>query len=439
MDSSESYGGGARILSVGIATTGLVTFAYFSLASHTLPADQYSEISLLWIVMFVILSVIYRPIEQLLSRTIAQRRAQGIERSHPLRVPALIQLGFACIFLVIALALRTQIEEALGGSEALYWILIGGVLAYAASYFARGWLAGHRYFGLYGGLVLFESCSRVLFALAAAVGIAHGQTAVALGILAAPFASLLVVPFAARRGTHEHGPADAPALDAAAQGPAAEAVEESASELSLRGGTHFAAAVFVIMLAEQALLNVGPLAADATTTDKALTGIIFNLLLIVRAPLQLFQSVQTSLLPHLTGLETTSDSDSFGRAVRVTVLAICGFALVIAASLLAIGPWAMDLLFGSDGDYTRSGLALIGLAMGLHLAAGTLNQAALARGQAALAALAWAVVAALFTGWMLLGTISDQLLRVELGYFGATLLLSVLLFGLYRRPRSVDV
>ena len=33
--SSASYGRGARILSVGIATTGLVTFAYFSLASHT--------------------------------------------------------------------------------------------------------------------------------------------------------------------------------------------------------------------------------------------------------------------------------------------------------------------------------------------------------------------------------------------------------------------
>ena len=47
--------------------------------------------SLLWSVMFVILSVIYRPIEQLLSRTIADRRARGLE-GHPLRVPATIQL-----------------------------------------------------------------------------------------------------------------------------------------------------------------------------------------------------------------------------------------------------------------------------------------------------------------------------------------------------------
>jgi len=44
--------------------------------------------------MFVILSVIYRPIEQLLSRTIADRRARGLQ-GHSLRVPAAIQTSFA--------------------------------------------------------------------------------------------------------------------------------------------------------------------------------------------------------------------------------------------------------------------------------------------------------------------------------------------------------
>ena len=48
------------------------------------------------------------------------------------------------------------------------------MLAYAASYFARGWLAGHQRFALYGGLVFLESTSRFLFALAVAVGIGSG-------------------------------------------------------------------------------------------------------------------------------------------------------------------------------------------------------------------------------------------------------------------------
>src|SRR6266542_777120 len=76
----RSYGRGAGILSIGIATTGVVTFAYFAVASHVLPEVQYKGISLLWSVMFVVISVIYRPIEQLLSRTIADRRARGHEQ-----------------------------------------------------------------------------------------------------------------------------------------------------------------------------------------------------------------------------------------------------------------------------------------------------------------------------------------------------------------------
>src|SRR3954465_3833526 len=116
----SSYGAGAKILSIGIASTGVVTFAYFSVASYALNDVDYKAISLLWSVLFVIVSVIYRPIEQLLSRTIAGRRARGLHTGHPLRTPLLIQAGFALVFLVVALALRTTIEERLfDGSAAL--------------------------------------------------------------------------------------------------------------------------------------------------------------------------------------------------------------------------------------------------------------------------------------------------------------------------------
>ena len=47
--------------------------------------SSYSRISLCWAIMFVILSVIYRPIEQLLSRTIADRRARGQRAAQPPR------------------------------------------------------------------------------------------------------------------------------------------------------------------------------------------------------------------------------------------------------------------------------------------------------------------------------------------------------------------
>ena len=68
------------------------------------------------------------------------------------------------------------------------------------------------------------------------------------------------------------------------------------------------------MLSEQTLLNAAVLTVAATSPNNALAGIVFNVLLIARAPLQLFQAIQTSLLPHLTGLEATDGPRRRSRA-----------------------------------------------------------------------------------------------------------------------------
>jgi O-antigen/teichoic acid export membrane protein len=467
----RSYGSGARILSIGIAATGLLTFAFFSIASHVLSTEAAERVDVLWSVMFVVISVIYRPVEQLLSRTIAERRARG-HVEHSLRVPIAIQASFALLFLILALAFREELlSEVFDHYEALYDVLVVGTLAYAGSYFARGWLAGNEYFALYGGLVLMEATSRICFALAVALGIASGQTAIALGIAAAPLLSLVVVPAAFARRGHERDDAKLAGLgerkaedladsarsastntaaadvpftvdeaDAALAGPGTEGVQEAAGqasigqgELSLRHGGRFALWVSGIMLSEQTLLNAAVLTVYATS-DQALAGIVFNVMLIARAPLQLFQAIQTSLLPHLTGLEAKEGHAAFARAIRLTVLAIAAFAGAVAIGLLILGPFVMGhVLFGQHYTYGRFGLALIGLGMGMHLTSGALNQAALARDRARQAATCWLVAAVVFIVWMLLPVVGNQVLRAELGYFGAASVLALLLSLLYRR------
>jgi O-antigen/teichoic acid export membrane protein len=420
--SRSGYGRGARILSVGIATTGVVTLAYFALAAQALDGVRYKHITLVWAIMFVIVSVIYRPIEQLLSRTIADRRARGQPSGGGhLRIALLIQAAFAATFLAVALAARDLIQNDLfDGSGALYWVLVVGVLAYAASYFARGFLAGHQRFALYGALVLLEAASRLCFVLAVIVGLASGQTAIALGMAAAPFVSLVVVPLSFARRQQDPPPDPA-------------AVRQTEGGLTLRRGAGFAAAVFAVMLAEQTLLNASVLTVEGTSADPELAGVVFSVLLIARAPLQLFQAVQGSLLPHLAGLEATAGRDEFRRAIRTTVLAIAGFALAIAVGLFAVGPPVVRTLFHIDQELARGGLALVGVGMGCHLMAGTLNQAALAREQAGAAAAAWLTSAALFVVFMLSPVVDDQLLRAETGYCGATALLCALLVVVYRR------
>ncbi len=207
--SNRSYGAGARILSIGIASTGLLTFAYFSIASHVLGEASAKRIDLLWSVMFVIISVIYRPIEQLLSRTIAGRRSRGQSgklAAHADADPGELRVDLPRAGAGLSRRARQPVFE---HHSALYYVLVVGTLAYAASYFARGWLAGHERFALFGALVLMESVSRILFAIAVAIGLAGGQTAVALGIAAAPFVSLVVVPAAFARGREERARSEA--------------------------------------------------------------------------------------------------------------------------------------------------------------------------------------------------------------------------------------
>src|SRR5439155_300514 len=205
------------------------------------------------------------------------------------------------------------------GSSALYTVLIVAVLAYAASYFARGFLAGNRRLALYGALVFLESVARCTFAFLAVVGVTDSQSFVAAGM--------------------------------------------------------------------------------------------------ALAPLQLFQAIQTAILPHLTELSAGAAVEDFRHSVAVTVRAIAAFGALVTLGLLAVGPFAMHVLFGDKGfDYQRLGLVAMGAGMGLYLVGATLNQAALARGRATQAAGCWAISAAGYVVFLLLPLFHDKVVQLEVAY-----------------------
>lgn len=419
-----SYGKGAALLSALIGITGLLTYAFHSLVAHELGAAGYGVIGVLWAAVFLTASVIYRPVEQLLSRTIAEHQAQGRPAGHALRVAATIQLGLAVLFALIALLLKDTIEDKLfSGSTTLFWCLFAAVIFYAASYFARGFLAGQRRFGLYGGLVMMEASSRVVIAVLLVAGVFNGEDVAAIAIAAAPLLSLIVVPWAlgsqvrrlSGRGQPDGGDA----------------------EFTMTRGLGFAGAVLLIMISEQAILNSGVLIVKLDTGNNELAALIFAVLMIARAPLQLFQAVSTTLLPHLTRLmvregQAAREGD-FGQSVRLTVTACLGFGLITVVVFLLVGPALMRLLFGSEFDYDRIGLAMVAAGMGLYLAATTLNQAALAQGRARLAATSWTISAAFFVVFLLVASM-EEVREVEVDFVVTAGLLLTCLFVVYRRP-----
>jgi O-antigen/teichoic acid export membrane protein len=430
--SSADYGKTASFLAVGVGLTGVITYAYFLIASHLLSKPDYGEITVLWSAVFITISTLYRPIEQLLSRHISERLVTGESVSQPMRVASTIQFGLSLFFAVVALALRGPIQDdLLGGNEALYWVFFSSVLFYAASYFARGFLAGNQRFGLFVALILSESCFRTLFAVLVAVGILSGQSAVAIGITAAPALSLLVVPFAfARRAKQQ------------AEEPVATPDGEQ-EEFSFAHGGGFAAAVLLIMFSEQAFLNAGPLITRGLQ-GAAEAGFIFNVLMIARAPLQLFQSVSTSILPHLTSLHASKEENSereFRHTVTMVLLGIVAFTAFTAVVVLIDGPNLMQIAFGENFTYDRAGLLLITGGMGLYLASVTVNQACIAQGQVRRASMRWISCAALFIGWNFVPLVSNEFRRVEFGFLLAAGVLFALLYYVYRRPheRAEDV
>ena len=377
--------------------------------------------------MFVIVSVIYRPIEQLLSRTIAERRARGLHDGHPLRVAAAASRRRSrSLFLVVALALRGPIQDdVFDGSAALYWVLVGGVAR------LRGELLRARLAGRPPALrplrrpraarvAARASCSRSR----SAVG--HRRTGRRPSRSASRprrCVSLVVVPLGA--GAASDADADRE-RGRAGRG----------RGLTLRHGAASRWRPRRSCSPSRRCSTAPVLIVDATATDAALAGFVFNVLLIARAPLQLFQAIQTSLLPHLAGLEATGGP----RGVRAgDPRRRCWRSPPSPArsrsGCCVIGPWV-------DGRPVRrrttttaaSGWRSSASAWAATWRPGTLNQAALARGRARTAAAAW-LVARRRCSWSGCSPpiVDDELLRVEVGYFGAAALLSVALAVLYRR------
>jgi O-antigen/teichoic acid export membrane protein len=419
---ARRYGRSATMLTVAIGCAGLFTYLFFALASHNLDRTEYGELVVLWSAVFIAVSTLFRPVEQLLSRTIAELEAHGQRQGHALRVAATIQLALAVAFVAAALALRDPLEnDLLSGNETLYWVLIAAVSAFAASFFVRGWLAGSRRFGLYAALLAIDGIGRFAFAFALAIGVGESGNFVALGIVAGPALSLLVVPLALAR--RRPPPSSVAAAPPRGDGP----------EFTLSHGAGFAAAVLLIMLSEQILLNGGPLFVRAAE-GAAAAGFIFNVLMVVRAPVVLFQAVTASLLPHLTRLRSQGDEtgdEAFRLSIRITTQVITALAALTAVVMAVAGPDLMQIAFGDKFTYDRSDLVVVAVGMGFYLCAATFNQGALAQRQSRNAALCWLGCAAAFAAWNAVGVV-DADLAVVTGFSGAAAILCGLLYGVYR-------
>ncbi len=141
----RDYGRSAGLLTVALGISGVLTYAFFAIASHSLSASAYGDIVILWSVVFLLASTMFRPVEQLLASTLAEQEQAGASSTAALRSAAVIQSGLFCLVALVLLVARGPIEDELfAGQDALYWILIASLLGFGLAYYARGFLAGPR-------------------------------------------------------------------------------------------------------------------------------------------------------------------------------------------------------------------------------------------------------------------------------------------------------
>jgi O-antigen/teichoic acid export membrane protein len=408
----------AALMSIGTLASGVLAYAFNVLAARALGPAAYGAVGALWGGMFLLAVLLFRPIEQTVSRAVADHVARGEDARPVVRSAARLTALVTIAAVAACLLAWTPITDRLfAGEPVLTVALVAGLAGYALSYFVRGLVGGVQWFGGYGLVLLADGAIR--FVVAIPLLIVASQTVAAVAIAAAAAGGALAPLASRRRG----------ALRRLAGG--------TRGEFALGSAVRFAMPAAVIAGCEQVLVSGGPLLVLIAGGEgaPAAAGVLFAATLLVRAPVFLLQGIQASLLPSLTTFRARGDEASLHRATVKVALILAGFAAALAAGALAAGPFAMTVLYGDEFTAGRFDLALLCVGIGGFMAAGVFCQAALARAQAWHAARAWAAGAAAFVALELVlpGTAFH---RVSIAFAAGSTIAALLLMRTLWRARA---
>ncbi|MGH3128254.1 MAG: lipopolysaccharide biosynthesis protein [Gaiellaceae bacterium] len=413
---SAGFAGAGR-LSAAMLASGALAYAFHVLAARSLGLEAYGRVSVLWATLFIVVVLLFRPLEQTVSRGIADRLARGLEARTVMRAVAFIYLGVvALIAAAAALGWNTIADRLFGGDGVFVAALVVGSCGYGIAYVVRGVCSGARWFDGAAIGIMADAGARLAVALPLVVVASAAWAAGAVAVAA--FAGAVIPLWYGRHRLQ--------ALARRGAGP------------RFRFGTAavFAGPAAVVAGADQLLVNGGPLLVmiGGGSEASAAAGVVFAATMLVRIPVYVFQGTATSLLPNLTTLNARDEGKVFRRTVWRAAGLLAGAAALIVVFAASIGPPAMRLLFGAEFDAGRTELTLLGLGVGFYLAAATISQALFAIDRGGRAAIAWGSAAIVFV-WLFALLDGTELARISEAFCVATGCCAVLVgIGLWLRP-----
>ena len=298
---------GALLLSGATVASGVLAYAYHVLAARILGPEAYGLVAVLWAALFLLVVVLFRPLEQTTSRAFADRLARGQEIRSVLRAMLRIYLVLAAgIAIAGALGWDAVREQLFLGDSFYVAALLLGLAAYGVAYVMRGVCAGSGWFGGYALLLTTDGAIRVAVVLPLLVVASRDLAAAAM--VAAAVASVVVPVLVGRR-----------VLRSLVR-------QREGTPFHVGAAVAFAWPAAVIAIADQVLVNGGPLLVMLGGGENAseVAGLVFAATMLVRVPVFIFQGLATSLLPNLTRLHAAAERALFRRAVLRTVGGLAG-------------------------------------------------------------------------------------------------------------------
>lgn len=358
----------------GSLVAGIAAYAYQLLGGRTLGAEAFAPVSVLLTIHFLTFIVIMVPIEQLVVRRLTLDRSR---RGLPARAYWLAGATAATATLFALLG----VDEYLNGDRRFIAFMALAVVGHFFFAAARGHLAGWRRFKAYG--MVSGSASVLRLAIAVAITIVHpSASGFAVGLILGPLVVLLWRPF------------HAVAVDRA------EIEMEARGRLDERG---LLTGLVLSAATSQTMLLAGPLVVGFLGGSAVEISIAFAAFTLGRAPLTFGYNLLARVLPPFTEMAARGYRDELRAWARGMAWASISLAAVAAVLGWLLGPWVVDVAFGSE--FVPSRLAAAAISFGVVFAGGGLfvGQILVARGEPARLAVAWlsgliASVAALALG-----------------------------------------
>jgi O-antigen/teichoic acid export membrane protein len=383
---------GSIAVGSGLLVAGVSAYGFLVVSDISLSRVQYAPLSALWGLVFLAGPGLFLPLEQEVSRAIADRRARGEGGAPVFRRAAAIGIALCAGVVLLLVAVSPWAVDELFDHQVL--LLVGFVLGLGgalAGHLARGALSGTGHFRGYATFIGADGFLRFLGALGLLVlGVSTaGWFGIALGI-----SGLFAVPLALR--------VQRPRLT---EGP-----QSTWSEVSTALGF-----LMVASLLSFGIMNIGPVLVKllATEAQADAAGRFLPGLVIARIPLFLFQAVQAALLPKLSGLAGAGRIDDFRHGLVRLLRVVAWLAGLGTLAGFTVAPFVVSIMF-SDIDLGSRTLGLLAAGSGFFMLALACAQAVIALGGHRDQAVAWALGMLTLLATTLLVS-RDLFLRVEVG------------------------